>query len=79
MAEQSLYWVIGLSWTVSALFAWRLWRGADGLVLKVGLTLVLLMPIVGPFFCLWIQAFPSAQRPQLQDRLQSSDVQRCAG
>lgn len=74
MTERSLYGVIGLSWMVSALLALRLWRGADGLVLKVGLTLVLLMPVVGPFFCLWIQAFPPPQRPELQDRLRSSDV-----
>lgn len=74
MAEQPLYIVIGLSWLVSALLALRLWRGADGLVLKVGLSVVLLVPVLGPFFCLWIQGFPPAQPPELQDRFRSSDV-----
>ena len=66
--------VTGLSWIVSVLLCVRLWRGEDELFFKLTLSLLLIVPIFGPFVYLWIQSFPPSQPQDLQDQYRSSDV-----
>ena len=63
-----------LSWLVSLYLIARLWRKADLLAIKLGLSLVLLAPVLGPLLYFWIQAFPSSNNPDLRDRYMGGDV-----
>ena len=58
-----------LSWLLSAYLLVRLWRGSDHIGIKLGLTLLLAVPVVGPFLYLWIQNFPATNAPDLMDQL----------
>lgn len=64
---KAIYWVAIASWLVSAALAFRLWRGADSVVLKAGLSLVLSIPVLGPLFHVWIQGFPSSLPIEMRD------------
>ena len=67
-------WVIAaLSWLGSAFLAVRLWRSSDLLAIKVGLTLLLVVPVVGPFFYFWIWTFPDENLPELKEDIHYAD------
>jgi hypothetical protein len=66
--------VIGLSWLISTALLVHLWRGRDPMLLKVGLSFVLLVPLFGPCAYLWIQAMPGGQHPDVQDQFLGGDV-----
>ncbi len=54
---------------------WRLWRSDDHLFFKISLSLLALLPVLGPLLTLWIANFPDVAPLILQDRKRfSSDV-----
>ena len=57
---------------ISELFAiwliWKLWRSDDYVFFKVSLSILVLIPVVGPMLVLWIGNFPPIQLSALQDR-----------
>jgi len=63
------FWVLVLSEVVALWIIWMLWRSADHLFFKVALTIVALIPILGPIIALWIGNFPSKAPPILRDQL----------
>ena len=63
------FWVIVLSEVVALWIIWRLWRSADHLFFKVALTIVALIPILGPIIALWIGNFPSSAPRILRDQV----------
>lgn len=60
--------VVLASWVVSAFLAVRLWKSRDPLLFKLGLTLLLVVPVFGPLMVYWIANFPSRLHPQSQAR-----------
>jgi hypothetical protein len=60
--------IIGVSWLISAAFLFHLWRGRDHWLLRVGFTLMLAVPVLGPLMYVWIQAMPPPQDRDLQDQ-----------
>ncbi len=58
-----------LSWLLSLHLLIKLWSSADLLTIKIALSVLLLVPVVGPLAYYWIQAFPEPSHPDLQDRL----------
>jgi hypothetical protein len=70
MALEGNTWVLavaGASWLLSVFLLFKLWRRPDYLGIKLGLSLILVAPIVGPLFYFWIQAFPVSNHPDLMD------------
>jgi len=59
---------------VSVWLLWRLWRSGEHVYLKIALSLLALIPVLGPFLVLWISKFPDAQPLAMQDRYRGSDV-----
>jgi hypothetical protein len=57
-----------LSWLLSLYLLTRLWRSKDLLPIKLGLTLLLLVPVFGPFVYFWTLSFPAPMHPDLRDR-----------
>jgi hypothetical protein len=57
-----------LSWLLSLYLLYKLWRNADLLTIKIGLSVLLLVPVAGPLAFFWIQAFPELPHPDLQDQ-----------
>lgn len=43
-----------------------IWRRRDPLALKIAVTVVAFLPVVGPLFALWILSFPDRMHPALQ-------------
>jgi len=60
--------VIALSLLVSAVLAVRVWRSRDPVLLKATLTLILLVPVIGPVVVYWISNFPDPAHPSLRDQ-----------
>lgn len=58
----------GLAWLLSAYLLIRLWRGPDFIGIKLGLSLLLLIPVAGPMLYFWIQNFPASNDPDLMDQ-----------
>ena len=57
-----------LSWLLSLYLLFRMWRRDDLLTIKLGLTVLLVVPVFGPLVYFWTQAFPPPMHPDLQDR-----------
>jgi hypothetical protein len=60
--------VLCASWLVSAFLFVHLLRGSDSLLFKIGLTITLAMPLLGPVMYLLIQGIPTSQDPDLRDQ-----------
>ena len=60
--------IIALSELVAAWIIWRLWRSADHPFFKIALSLLALMPVLGPIIALWIAHFPARAPRILQDQ-----------
>jgi hypothetical protein len=58
--------VVLASWAVGAWLAVRVWKSADPVALKTVLTLLALVPIIGPLVVYWISNFPSRLHPDSQ-------------
>ena len=66
---------IVLSELVALALIWRLWRSDDHLFFKLTLTLIALIPFIGPVLVFWLNNFPKSQPEIFQDRLRySTDV-----
>jgi hypothetical protein len=63
-----------LSWLLSVYLLVRLWSRHDNIAIKLGLSLLLLIPAFGPFLYFWIQSFPASNDPDLMDQHMGGDV-----
>lgn len=67
--------VFGLSWLMAACLLPLIWRSRDPLGMKVVLSIVAFIPVLGPLVVVWVSIFPSPQPLDQQDRGRfSSDV-----
>lgn len=64
--------VIAISEAFSAWVILKLWHSDEIPVLKIALTAIALIPILGPFLVLWIGSFPERAPEALQDEFKSS-------
>ena len=60
------FWIIVLSEIIAVALIVRVWRTKLGIVEKVALSLLALIPIVGPFFAWWLCHDPGPAHPALQ-------------
>ncbi|HPF26110.1 MAG TPA: hypothetical protein P5528_06370 [Steroidobacteraceae bacterium] len=60
--------IICLSWFVSLLCLYQLWRSSDYPFFKISLSLLLPIPLFGPVLYFWIRSFPQSKHPDLMDR-----------
>lgn len=60
------FWIILASEVLAAWVIWRLWRSSDHAFFKVSLSLIALVPVLGPVIALWASNFPSAAPPVLR-------------
>jgi hypothetical protein len=68
--EPSLsFWVVMLSELLALWIIWRLWRSREHLLFKTALSLLALIPVLGPIIALWIGHFPSSKPPILRDQV----------
>ena len=51
--------VIFVSELVAIFVIWHPWRSADFLFMKIGLSVIAVIPILGPVVALWIANFPN--------------------
>jgi hypothetical protein len=58
--------VVLISWLVGAWLVVRVWKTADPPFLKIILTLLAAVPVVGPVAVYWISNFPSRLHPDVQ-------------
>ncbi len=72
MASVVLLTVAALSWVLSLYLLYKLWSSVDFLVIKLGLSALLLVPIVGPLAYYWIQSFPESAPPELRSHAYGS-------
>ena len=66
------FWIVVVSEVFALWIIWRLWRSADHPFFKIALSLVALIPMLGPIIALWIGNFPPSAPPILRDRLRYS-------
>lgn len=64
--------VIAISEVVAAVLIWRLWKSDEHRFLKVALSALALIPILGPLLVLWLSNFPSTLPPALRDQYRNS-------
>jgi hypothetical protein len=65
--QPSVWIVMGISWLLAAVLLFDAARQPYPRLLKAALMLVLLIPIIGPLFYLWIRSFPAPGRDDLLD------------
>jgi hypothetical protein len=58
--------VLLITWAVGAWLVAKVWKSNDPVVLKVVLTLLAVVPILGPLVVYWISNFPSRLHPDVQ-------------
>ena len=70
-----------IAWTVfvaseliSLFLLHRIWRSGSHLVEKLALTLLVILPVLGPLFASWLILDPGPAHPALRDRSWSQDV-----
>jgi hypothetical protein len=61
-------WVLLISELVAFMLTVRIWRSGEIIALKVLLSLVALIPALGPLLALWIIAFPNEAPEAIQNR-----------
>ena len=59
---------IAISELVAVYLIWRLWKANDHPFFKLALSLIALIPFLGPVAVLWIANFPSSLPPALRDQ-----------
>lgn len=59
-------WIVVASELVAAWVIWRLWRSNDHVFFKVSLSLIALIPVLGPVIALWAGNFPERGAPILR-------------
>ena len=68
MGTPALWIVVAVSEVVALALIFRLWRSGERPAMKVMLTLLALVPVLGPFFVLWVARFPPRVPPGMQNR-----------
>jgi len=63
------FWIVLASEVIALWIIWRLWNSADHAFFKIALSILALIPVLGPVLALWIGNFPSVKPPILRDRL----------
>ena len=67
-------WTVVVASEVIALFLLRrIWRSGSHLVEKVALTLLVIVPVLGPLFASWLILDPGPAHPAFRDRSWSRD------
>lgn len=61
--------VVFVSELIALWIIWRLWRSEDHVFFKVTLSLLVLLPVLGPLLVLWISIFPSSKPRILRDNI----------
>jgi hypothetical protein len=49
-----------------------IWRKRDPLLLKLGTTVVAIIPFIGPLLALWVVSFPDRMHPALQAKYKNT-------
>ena len=60
--------VCALSWLISAVLIIDVWRREDSVWFKAMFVLIVLLPVLGPFFYIWIRSFPTANSDDRVDQ-----------
>ncbi len=64
-----------LSEVIAVWLIWRLWRSGQHIFFKISLSLLAVIPILGPLLVLWLADFPPRVHPALRDKYRySTDV-----
>jgi len=63
-----ILWVLLISELVAFMLIVRIWRSGETMALKILLSLVALIPVLGPLLALWIVAFPNEAPEAIQNR-----------
>lgn len=63
---------LGVSAVGSCLVTVLVWRREDPLFLKVVVTAVAFLPVIGPLFALWVCSFPDRMHPALQAKYKNT-------
>ena len=63
------FWIFVASELVAAWLIWRLWRSPEHPFFKVSLSILALIPVLGPMVVLWIGNFPSKKPRILRDQV----------
>ena len=70
-----IYLVVGISEFFALFLIWSIWRSSDLVAMKIALSVLALIPVVGILGALWVHGFPSTQPIALQDKYRySTDV-----
>jgi hypothetical protein len=65
------FWVILASEALALWIIWRLWRSSEHAFFKIALSLVALLPVLGPLLALWIGNFPGSKPRILRDQVRA--------
>jgi hypothetical protein len=71
-----IWWVVAVSELVALAVIVRIWRSREFLILKVSLSAIALIPVLGPLLALSIGAFPNEAPESVQDRGSRGDYYR---
>lgn len=61
--------IVFVSELIALWLIWRLWRSEDHVFFKFTLSLLVLLPVLGPLLVLWISNFPSSKPRILRDNI----------
>ena len=71
----AVYLVVGISEFFAVPLIWSIWRNPDLVAMKIALSVLALIPVVGLLGALWVHRFPSTQPSALQNKYRySTDV-----
>lgn len=62
-------WAVLGSELVALWIIWRLWRSQDHTFFKIALSVLALIPVLGPILALWMGNFPSSKPRILRDQM----------
>lgn len=68
MGAPAVWIVVTISELLALALIVRLWRSGEWPAMKVMLTLLALVPVLGPFFVLWVARFPPRVPRAMQNR-----------
>jgi hypothetical protein len=63
-----IWWVVAVSELVALVVVVRIWRSGELATLKILLSAIALIPLLGPLLALWISAFPNEAPENMQNR-----------
>lgn len=63
------FWIVVASELLALWIIWRLWNSGDHAFFKIVLSVLALIPVLGPVLALWIGNFPSIKPRILRDQL----------